>query len=60
MTPVDLSVLTPADRELVDEALRILGGEVTTITTSLATQAMLPMAGMAAPKKKTRLRKGKR
>jgi hypothetical protein len=57
---IDLGVLSPADRALVDEALRILGGEVTAITTTPATQAVLPMAGMAGPKKKTRLRKGNR
>jgi hypothetical protein len=59
MTAIDLSILSPTDWALVDEALRILGGEVIAITTTPAKQVMLPMAGMAAPTEKQTRRRGR-
>ena len=59
MIPIDLSILSAADRMLIDEALRIFGGEVLSITTTPATQGVLPMAGMAVPKKKQTRRRGR-
>jgi hypothetical protein len=59
MTTIYLTTLSPADLALVDEALRLFGGEVVAITTTPAKQVMLPMVEMGTPKQKQTLRRGR-
>lgn len=59
MTTIDLAMLSPADRALVDEALRRFGGEVVAIKMPPA-QPMLPLEKMMVEKPKKRGRRSPR